>query len=205
MTTPLTVRARRTVFVVPFFLLGLVASVANSAEPGKQPDLGNVEAFCNSLFKTSEFADLGLSSYPQWKTEHKKGQRVECNWIGAGKGSGLYVLSIEATCGKQRYDEAFCAKVHSSFRSGQEVLQTAGIGKTAKGFFDEKVEGAVCHTLALGLSGDTDFVYLDNGCYFLLSQVAVERLPKETQPERKKQAKLAVARKAALRMRAGAR
>jgi hypothetical protein len=89
MMTPLTVRARRTVFVVPLFLLGLVPSVARSADPGKQPDLGNV--------------------------------------------------------------------------------------------------------------------YLDNGCYFLLSQVSVERQPKETLTERKKQAKLAVARKAALRMRAGAR
>ncbi len=148
---------------------------------------------------------MGLAAYPQWATEHKRSSRVrnECSWIGQGRGSGLYVVSFEVECGTRRIDQAFCDQEMARFRSSEQFKKGVGLGGAAGAVFEENVPGALCHTLALGIGGDTDFVYLPNNCFFVLMNAQVDRVKGEAdslRDERKKQAKLRVAAEIARKM-----
>lgn len=168
-------------------------------------DFDQPEAFCNALLQPGQFGDMGLAVYPEWTTEHKRSSKVRnrCSWIGQGRGSGLYVVSFEVECGTRQIDQAFCDREMARFRESEQFKNRAGLGGAAGPVFEEKVPGALCHTLALGIGGDTDFVYLPNDCFFILQDAHVDRIkdePESLKNERKKQAKLRVATEIATKM-----
>lgn len=89
------------------------------------------------------------------------------------------------------------------FKQSEQFKEQAGLGGAAGSVFEEKVPGALCHTLALGIGGDTDFVYLPNHCFFVVMDAHVEWVrdePQALKAERQKQAKLRVATEIAKNM-----